>query len=70
MKLKKLKKNGEPKKSGGSRPNSGIKKKRPTFMYRKLIDLRIESDFRKRAIELIQELVKSHEEKENNSKGN
>lgn len=39
-------------------------------MYRKLIDLRIEADFRKRAIELIQELVKSHEEKENNSKGN
>jgi len=53
----KLKKNGDPKKSGGSRIGSGQPKKN-TFLYRKMIDARIEVDFRIKAKELIVELLK------------
>ena len=52
----KLKKNGEPKKSGGRRAGSGQPKK-DTFLYRKMIDARIETDFRAKAKELIVELL-------------
>lgn len=71
MKPKKLKKNGEPKKSGGKRKGSGQPKKN-TFLYRKKIDARIETDFREKAKELIVELLnkKTDEEKANNSENN
>lgn len=52
----KYKKNGAPKKSGGSRNGSGQPQKN-TFLYRKMIDARIEVDFRIKAKELIVELL-------------
>jgi len=52
----KYKKNGDQKKSGGSRSGSGQPKKN-TFLYRKMIDARIEADFREKAKDLIIELL-------------
>lgn len=52
----KLKKNGELKKTGGSRAGAGQPKK-DTVLYRKRIDARIEADFREKAKELIVELL-------------
>lgn len=63
----KYKKNGDQKKSGGSRNGSGQPKKN-TFLYRKMIDARIEVDFRIKAKELIVELLnkKNNEIQERN----